>query len=695
MPFVALKKYAVKAVFICILFLSFTSFAYEGNLVVQKMSLDSVLREVVMSNPRIQEALKNYSSIKEEVEAAKSGYRPKVGTSLSVGREVTDGVGSGENYRNQKAGTASLYAKQKLFDGGGTESYVDETKSRMMAAAYQALDTANKVFEDTVESYLKVLKERELLKIAEKNVYVQAQILEQIQEKTNSGFGRKSDLLNAQSRLALARANFISQQQNLKQASVSLHKHLGRFLDPRQLVEPKTDFVFPKDVGDVVEMAFKNYPALEVTKYNILTRKYGMKRTEAQYYPTVDAEVRADYSDNTGGDVGDTKSFSAMLHMNYEFYDGGKRNAETKKDYASILKEHERSYIERRNLNESVRLAWNIKEAEEKKHQFLVEHVKLSLETMNAFKEEYQLGRRTLLELLDMENELQNAKKALVESRFSTMLAYFRVMHVTGMLLYEYETSLFDKVHLSKKKLHLNMLADYGNLNSNKDEDNVVDSKDECDNSIFNSSTNKFGCANDENVSIGYLKPEKIEPYIKPNKDENTGELKLDGDTLKTQDSLGEPEPGLPEPPAVKPETKPAPEKTENTEKTAPASEKPKDRSFSLHNIMFELNSGRLTRKSERLVDKIATDIKKVKGDYTLEIIGYTDNSGREAFNLKLSDERAQAVRSRMVKDGIPASRITAVGMGEANPLYSNATRAGRIKNRRIEFKLHRMNQQE
>lgn len=87
------------------------------------------------------------------------------------------------------------------------------------------------------------------------------------------------------------------------------------------------------------------------------------------------------------------------------------RRKKKKKNYSEILKEHERAYVERRNLNEAVRLAWNIKAAEEKKYSFLNEYVELNTQTLAAFKEEYQLGRRTLLELLDMENEYQRAIK--------------------------------------------------------------------------------------------------------------------------------------------------------------------------------------------------------------------------------------------------------------------------------------------
>lgn len=726
MPFVLFRK---RLRFCALLFalslLPVISSAYEGDLVYSQLPLDAVLREVAITNPRILEAVKVYDSVKEELKSAKSGYRPNLSTSMSVGQEVTDGASYNNVRKDLTASTASLYAKQNIFNGFGTDNFVDETKARAMSAAYQALDTANTVFEETIEAYLNVLKEQALLNLEEKNVYIQAQILDQIKQKTESGFGRQSDLLNAQARLALARANFISQQQNLKQAAVRLHKYLGRFADPRQLEEPEMNFEFPDNVEEVVDIAFNNYPALEVARYNVVAKKYTMKRTGSRYFPTLDAELRADYSNNTGGDEGDSTSYSAMLKMNYDIYDGGKRSADRSKNYADILKENERSYIERRNLNEAVRLAWNIKIAEDKKFSYLKENEDLSEKTMDAFKEEYQLGRRTLLELLDMENQLEAAKKALEESRFATMLSYFRVMHVTGMLLYEYETNLYKAVDINKRKFDLNLLNKYGNINDNRDADNVKDSADQCDNSIFNSDTDTFGCANDENVSVGYLKPQKVEPYIKPKGQESLGGEQQQGlgdpqtgglgepqslgepQGLGEPQSLGEPQPSdslgepqkTPDAPAAD-EVKPEPEaKAAEPEKAQSGGvmkidKGTADQSFNFSNIQFELNSSRLTTKSAKMLDKIAEELKNA-GDFTLDIVGHTDNSGRASFNLKLSAERAQSVYDRLAEAGVPAEKMKAYGRGEAEPLYSNKYRSGRIKNRRIEFKLHRIKQQE
>jgi adhesin transport system outer membrane protein len=677
----------------------------------------------------------------EEVGVAKSGYKPTVGTDLSIGREINDGVSAGGEKRSLTATRADIYAKQNLYNGRGTESYVDETKARVMAAAYEVLNVANTVFNQTVEDYLQVLQNKELLKLAEDNVYTQAQILKQIEEKTAAGFGRQSDLLNTQSRLALARANVISKQQNLKQSTVALHKQVGRFLEPEQLVLPKIRYDFSDNVDKLVDIAFKNYPAIDVARFNVLVKKYAMKRTEALYYPQIDGELRAGYSNNTGGDIGDNKSYSAMLYLKYDFYDGGKRKAEKRKNMKDILKENERSYIERRNLNHSVRLAWNIRMAEKEKHFFLKEHQRLSGATLNAFKDEYQLGRRTLIELLDMENEFQKANDAVVDSKYASMTASYRLSFVTGTLLFEHETGLFDKVGLGKQRMKLALLENYAKFEEDRDTDKALDKADQCDNSLYNAMTGEFGCIDTKGVMLGYKVPKDLEPYIRPKEEDSLGGDEDSLEALSAEEELGEPEsldqieaaaaeaelepvPELelllvsePEP-IVEPEPveEPMPDgpavpfahtgeptaeelaalgltklivddPATPTEEVMAISKKADVQSFNFSEIRFELNSSRLTRKGRKIVEKVGAQLKTID-DFKLEIIGHTDTKGRAAFNNRLSRKRAKTVYNKLVSMGIEPAKMKAYGMGEKAPIYSNRNRAGRQKNRRIEFRI-------
>jgi OmpA-OmpF porin, OOP family len=110
-------------------------------------------------------------------------------------------------------------------------------------------------------------------------------------------------------------------------------------------------------------------------------------------------------------------------------------------------------------------------------------------------------------------------------------------------------------------------------------------------------------------------------------------------------------------------------------------------------NLNFEFGKADIKKDSLPYLDKLAETMLKAK-NWTLEIQGHTDNKGSDEFNLKLSQSRADAVKKYLVSKGIIGDTITAKGFGESKPLVANDTDANREKNRRVEFKITKPNNQ-
>ena len=106
-----------------------------------------------------------------------------------------------------------------------------------------------------------------------------------------------------------------------------------------------------------------------------------------------------------------------------------------------------------------------------------------------------------------------------------------------------------------------------------------------------------------------------------------------------------------------------------------------------MQGIEFEAGKATIKAKSFPLLDEIAA-IFIENSDYIIEVQGHTDNTGKAEMNKTISEKRAQAVKDYMVKKGVDASRMTAIGYGQDQPIADNNTKAGRQKNRRVEFKI-------
>ena len=632
-----------------LLFVSLQAFAVNADSLPQ-VSLQEVLVDVTKTNPAILEALEHYRSVLAERSIATSEYFPRIGTTISAGPERTKGVPTNDEEKNLAATTATLYARQNLFNGGKTSAFVDETDARIKAAAFEVLTVANKVYLETAEAYINVLKTKELLKIAEQNAYTQEQIMRQVREKTEAGFNRVSELYNSESRFALSKGSFISRQQDLNQAVARFHRQFGRLLLPEQFVEPQPSYQAPDTLSETIDVAFKNHPALKVAKYNIQTRQFTFEKSKAAYWPTLDLELQGQYRDDTGGEEGATTQAGAYLTVNYDFWDGGLRSGVKARDLLELRKERQREYVERRNLNESVRLAWNIMEAEAAKKSYLVEHVMLSAKTLQAFKEEYFVGRRTLLDLLNMENEYTDAKLSRTDSEFAYLVSIYRLMQATGLLLHEHDTGLRETLQLPMDNRE--DLAGYEDIASNRDEDLQVDDADQCDNSAAGQTVEAFGCAAADRSIAGYPQEEgaQLPPYIAP------------------KESIG-------------------PVNYRTMKETAAQEKEMAKTSKTVNKIVLEArpNSDYVTDEALNQLAQLVPTLNQTP-DSDILIEGYIASDISSEENTALSERRAGLVRDFLVEHGVDQQRITVVGRGNDNPVASNDTSAGRKQNRRIEI---------
>ena len=103
------------------------------------------------------------------------------------------------------------------------------------------------------------------------------------------------------------------------------------------------------------------------------------------------------------------------------------------------------------------------------------------------------------------------------------------------------------------------------------------------------------------------------------------------------------------------------------------------------NSVNFDFNKATLTSKAKANLDKLVPVFNEYP-DTDIKIYGYTDSKGSDSYNLNLSEQRANAVKSYLAGRGLRASRFNITGMGEADPLASNDTDAGRAENRRVEF---------
>ena len=480
--------------------------------------LQTTLGEVLQTNPSIQERLKNYNAYKQDIDVAKSGYYPKLDLKLGAGYESTTRTDLSGAYRPYNNGIdtgvihnlgyhvyqTSLVYTHNVFEGFGTKYAVEGQELRTLSAAYSYIEQVNAIANDTAQAYLEFLKNNKLLGTAKENVKIDEMILGKVKKLYDSGLTTLSEVNKIESSLALARANLVVQENNLKSSAYNLEKLLGRHLKPNELEEVKLKIELPKSKEETIQTAFANNPSLLVADYNIKQAEAAFKQSESPFYPRIDIEASVNYNKNLSAVAGNDDSYKGMVYLSYNFFSGFKDEATKKKNISKIHQENEIKNKLKRDVVEKINLAWTANIELEKQLKRLKEYKEFSFKTLKLYAKEYDLGRRSLLDLLTAQNDYINAKAQIISIEYALLESKFRILDAMGTLVQTVmgdTKNIYANVNLAGEKAASN--EDTLPLHYDTDNDLIVNRYDICDNSLMKDLQDIYGCKNkDEEATM-------------------------------------------------------------------------------------------------------------------------------------------------------------------------------------------------
>ncbi|MGL5047687.1 MAG: TolC family outer membrane protein [Shewanella sp.] len=420
-------------------------------------TLEQAVAQTLNTNPDLRVSFNRFKAREEQVNQAIAGYMPTVDISGGYGYEQTDSVSTrrrpnvGEVDRKGVAeltpGELGVSLKQMLFDGFYTSSEVDRYSMEASAEQWALLAAAEDMALDVSKVYLSYLRTTEVLKLAEKNLAGHKDIYEQIKQRTDSGLGSTADLSQISGRLARANANVISARNNLLDARAQYMKVVAS--EPTDLIQPVPDTdMLPQDLNTGLAVAQDNHPILKSAMNDISAAEFERSSAQANYYPKVSLELNGSWNNDTGGedgisgkgafrtDVGGhSNDLVAMVRVRYNLFAGGKDLARERETAYKLGEAKDIRQRALREVVEGVNLAWNAFEMLGPQKQFIRDHVVASKETQSAYAQQFNLGQRSLLDLLDTENELFEARKDYLQAEYDEIIAKYRVLNSTGRLL--------------------------------------------------------------------------------------------------------------------------------------------------------------------------------------------------------------------------------------------------------------------
>jgi len=405
--------------------------------VIHAQSLEEAVATTLDTNPELRIYFNRYKAHSEELNQAESGYLPSLGLRAGIGREYTDAPGvlaNGDDDISLNRKEVGVNVRQVLFDGFATSSDVDRAEYEMEAGQYSLFAKAEDIALETVQAYVGVLQAEKSLELASMNLETHLKIQEQVGKLTDSGLGSAPDLTQVNARLALVRSNYVAARNNVLDAQSKFFAIVKEH--PSDLVLPSPDQdMLPKTRAEALELASQNNPTIISAKKDLEAARAERSGAESNYYPTITFEIDASKSDDIDGIEGERTEASAMLKLSYNLFDGLRDSAKIRKTSYQV---NEALEVERRafrQLEEGVDLAWNAYELLGQQIGYLQQYVDNSYATKESYKKQFDLGRRSLLDLLDTENELFESRQSYVEAEGDFLIAQYRLLNATGRLL--------------------------------------------------------------------------------------------------------------------------------------------------------------------------------------------------------------------------------------------------------------------
>lgn len=401
----------------------------SGVSVAKAETLQDAVKFMLQSNPEVRAQSYNRMARDKEVRQAKAGYLPTIDVAVSAGLDRQHEP----SFNTSWPASTTVSVRQNVFRFFGTQSEVERQEARVRSQAYLLHSTAENKALLASKTYLDVLRNKELLDLAQENLTNHRRIFDQVKLRSESGVDRRADFDQVMGRTALAQSNVVAAQTNLMDSATEYLAVVGHL--PGELTRPEPVVsALPKSIEDAEQSAIKSHPTLKSAKADLDARQAQHEAAKSQLYPVLD--VALDYKWKKDVDVsGRREDFLAMATISFNIFNGGWNRARLGQTAYEIHEAAEISENTKRQTIQSIRLSWEAHKAANERLVFLADYVKASGQTADAFAAQWNIGRRSMFDLLDTQAEYINAKASVVNAKYDKMYSEYRLLNGMSQLI--------------------------------------------------------------------------------------------------------------------------------------------------------------------------------------------------------------------------------------------------------------------
>ncbi len=401
-------------------------------------TLHKSVEQALLYSPRLQVLKHNRDAVKHELEQSRGEYLPSIDMILGYGTDQhsdrsTRAAGADPADDDWDArGEASLSLTQRLYDGGVVKNRVAARKALVDSADYRVFDNAQSIALDAIIAHLDVYRQRELVALSEKNVKIHQDILGSLEELRDAGAGSIADVTQVQGRLARAESSLYNVKAEMAAAEANYRRVVGS--DPQQVGFAGVPKIVPATQVQALSESEKSNPKVLALGADLLEAEAREKLAEAAYHPNLNLELSTNYRDQVEGSPSWQHSNEAMLRMRWNLFSGGQDKYGIKAATSRKLQSRSNREDQLISVLEETTATWAQYQSAGRQVGAYRNAVKYSEQTLDSYLKQFNVAQRSLLDVLDAENEYFQSGGQLVTAAVNQTIAAYRLLALSGRL---------------------------------------------------------------------------------------------------------------------------------------------------------------------------------------------------------------------------------------------------------------------
>ena len=383
------------------------------------------VQKTIEGNPEVAAKFNAFRASNDEIDVASGNWRPHLDASAAAGKRTYDNTSAVPRDPRFYEGGARLELTQLLWDGLATHHEVDRLSHAKLERYFAFLDSTEQFGMEAAKAYYDVVRYRKLVALAEDN-YIQHKVsFDQVQSRVNAGVGRGVDLEQVVARVALAESNLVTERANLHDVTERYVRIVGSAPPAENVSAVSMIRQLPATEQEAMRLAALQSPSVAGAIEGLRSARSAAAGRKSAFQPKVEAHLRGAAGHNLDGVVYEKRDATAEITLTWNIFNGGSDSAR-ERQYASLLTQAEnlrdKACVDAR---QTVAIAFNDVKKLNEQLGYLDRNVVSIQKARDAYRQQFDIGQRSLLDLLNSENELYTAKRSyvLAEEDLATAIA--------------------------------------------------------------------------------------------------------------------------------------------------------------------------------------------------------------------------------------------------------------------------------